>query len=86
MLKFGGGGMLAALLFFWIPVRRRKWLSMFGLLLLVALGFAATGCGGNQAGASTSGGSGTTPGYYTVVVSGTSGSQVENLAVQVTVQ
>ncbi|HEX4032123.1 MAG TPA: chitobiase/beta-hexosaminidase C-terminal domain-containing protein [Terracidiphilus sp.] len=86
MLKFGGGGMLAALLFFWIPVRRRKWLSMFGLLLLVALGFAATGCGGNQAGASTSGGSGTTPGDYTVVVSGTSGSQVENLAVQVTVQ
>lgn len=88
LLQFGGGGTLVALLFFWVPVRRRKWASLLTVLLLAGVALAATGCGGSyklstsQSGAT----SGTTPGNYTITVSGTSGSQVQNVSVPVTVQ
>lgn len=88
MLKFGGGGTLAALLIFWLPLRRRKWQSMLGLLLLVGLVFAAAGCSsGSKLSTSTSGASsGTTPGDYVITVSGTSGSQTQNITVPITVK
>jgi len=67
----GGGATLAAVLLFGIPARRRRWASMFALLLaIVAFGTAGCGGGGN------SGGGGktipaTTAGNYTFTVTGT---------------
>jgi Legume lectin domain/Chitobiase/beta-hexosaminidase C-terminal domain len=81
-----GGGTFAALLFFCVPFRRRKWQSLFGLLIFVAIAATVSGCGG---GGSMSGGgsgnSGTTAGNYTVTVTATSGSTTATTAVTVTV-
>ncbi|HEY1257020.1 MAG TPA: choice-of-anchor D domain-containing protein [Terracidiphilus sp.] len=68
---------LAAILFIWIPRRRRSWLTMLGLLILfVSVGAVGCGGGGNSGGGGGGGGgnAGTTPGTYTVTVTGTSGS------------
>jgi hypothetical protein len=76
-----GGTALAVVFFFGIP-RRRNWLAMLGLLVFcVSLG--AMGCGGSSSGG---GNSGTTPGMYTVVVAGTSGTTTETATVTLTVQ
>jgi hypothetical protein len=65
---FGGGVLLAFLLFLGIPARRRNWRSMLGIcVLMMALGSLAA-CGG---GSSSSGTSGTTPDTYTFTVTGT---------------
>jgi hypothetical protein len=71
-----GGAVLACLLLFGLPARRRPWLSMLGLaVLFAALAGGVTACGG---GGSGSGGGtsvvGTTPGAYTFIVTGSSGS------------
>jgi hypothetical protein len=69
----GGGAVLALLMFFGIPARRRSWRSMVGMIvLMVALGSLA-GCGGG--GSSNSGGGGnsdpgTAAGTYTFTVTG----------------
>ena len=72
-LGAGGGAVLALLIFFGIPARRRSWRSMMGILVaMVALGVLSS-CGGSGGG----GGGGTTtiPGHsagtYTFTVSGT---------------
>ena len=70
----GSGALLAVLLFFGIPARRRSWRSMLGILIaLVALG-ALSSCGGG----SNNGGGGTNPkdpgtaaGSYTFTITGT---------------
>jgi hypothetical protein len=74
-----GGATLACLLFFGIPVRRRRWQTLLGLvvLLLVLTGgvLACSGGGGNSSGGGGGGGTtnpGTTAGTYTVTVTGTS--------------
>ncbi len=66
-----GGTALAMIAAFLVPRRRRNWLAMSSLFGLV-LSISVVGCGG---GGSTTGGgnSGTTPGSYTVTVTGTSG-------------
>jgi subtilase family serine protease len=71
-----GGAALACIVFFWIPVRRRGWRNLLGLVALcAALAFAATACAGNSNSTSSQGGStGTTSGSYTITVTGTSGS------------
>jgi hypothetical protein len=80
----GGGLVLACALFFWIPKKRRSWLAMF--LLLVFLGsMAGMACGGGGGGGNN-GNPGTTPGTYTVTVTGTSGSLSHNTTVTLTVQ
>jgi len=87
-----GGATLACLLFFGIPARRRSWRAMLGMLaLLVVLagGAAACGGGGNNGGGGGGGGggnSGTTPGAYTITVTGTSGTITETGTVALTVQ
>ncbi len=69
-----GGTALALLLFFTVP-RRRNWMAMLGLLvLLFSVGLSACGGRGSVSGGGGSGNSGTTPGTYTVTVTGTSGS------------
>ena len=70
------GTALALLLMIGVPRRRRGWRTMLGVLALsIALG--SIGCGGdgggNGGGGSGGGNSGTTPGTYTITVTGTSG-------------
>jgi subtilase family serine protease len=63
----GGGAVLALLVFFGIPARRRSWRAMFGMVvLLVTLG-SLTACGGGG-GNSTTTIPGTTAGTYTFTV------------------
>jgi hypothetical protein len=66
----GSGAVLAFLVFLGIPARRRSWRKMLGMLiLLVVLGtVSACGGGGSSTGTTTVGG--TTPGTYTVTVTG----------------
>jgi hypothetical protein len=64
-----GGTALAVLLILAIPRRRRGWLAMFVLLAIFA-SIGVAGCGGNS---KSSGNSGTSPGTYTITVTGTSG-------------
>jgi hypothetical protein len=80
-----GEGTLAAILFLWLPFRRRKWQTMFGLLVLTTI-IAITGCGTNKPIGKTGGTSGTTAGAYTITVTGTSGSVQATTTVSVTVQ
>ncbi len=68
----GEGLVLALLVFLGIPARRRRLLSMFGVLVvMVALGGLA-GCGGGSSSGGSGGGTpGTTSGTYTATVTGT---------------
>ncbi|HXR39214.1 MAG TPA: Ig-like domain repeat protein [Terracidiphilus sp.] len=79
-----GGAALALLLFFVVP-RRRNWMAMLGLLVLFAAG-AAVGCGGGGGGGG-GGNPGTTPGTYTVTVTGkdTTANITQNTAFTLTV-
>jgi hypothetical protein len=79
------GTTLACVLLFGIPVRRRGWRAMLGMIVLLAfLTGSIVSCGGSSGGGGTSN-SGTTAGAYTVTVSGTSGSTMETTTVAVTV-
>jgi hypothetical protein len=90
-LGAGSGAVLALLVFFGIPARRRSWCAMLSILVvMIALG-ALAGCG--VSGSSNSGGggggggnAGTTAGNYTVTVTGTSGATIASGTVALTVQ
>jgi subtilase family serine protease len=68
LLGAGGGAVLAVLVFFGIPARRRRWRAMLGMLaFLMALGgLSACGGGGGGGGGTTI--PGTTAGTYTFTV------------------
>lgn len=66
----GGGAVLACLLFFGIPARRRGWRSMLAILLLIAAMGSLSACG-SGGGSTTTGTAGTTAGTYTFTVTGT---------------
>jgi subtilase family serine protease len=76
-LGAGSGAVLAVLVFFGIPARRRSWRSMLGILVaMIALG-ALSGCGGSSGGGGGGGGGGTTnpgttAGTYTFTVTSSS--------------
>jgi hypothetical protein len=89
-LGAGSGALLALLVFFGIPARRRSWRAMLGILIAMAALGAMSSCGG---GGSSGGGGGTTPsnpgttaGTYTVTVTGTSGSIMPTTTVTLSVQ
>jgi len=84
LLKYGGEGTLVAMLIVWLPLRRRKWQALLGFLLLGVVAAATSGCAGN--GASLHKSSGTTPGNYTITVTGTSGSNQATTSIIYTVQ
>jgi hypothetical protein len=66
-----GGAVLALVFLFGIPARRRKWLSMLGLLVFF-VSIAAIGCGsGAGGGGGGKSNPGTTAGTYSVTVTGT---------------
>jgi hypothetical protein len=84
----GGGAVLACVLLFGIPARRRKWRAMLGMAaLLVTLAAGLGACGRLRTIAcpalSTAG---TTPGAYTVTVTGASGAIAATGTVALTVQ
>ncbi|MGA9072028.1 MAG: chitobiase/beta-hexosaminidase C-terminal domain-containing protein, partial [Terracidiphilus sp.] len=84
-----GGAVLACVLLFGIPARRRSWLKMLGMsLLLVALAGGAIACGGGGGGTNCTPTttSGTTPGTYTITVTGTSNLSTSTGTVSLTVQ
>jgi len=81
-LGAGSGAVLALLVFFGIPARRRSWRAMLSILVaMIALGALAS-CGGGGSG----GNAGTTAGTYTVTVTGTSGATIASGTVTLTVQ
>jgi len=84
----GGETLAAAVLLFFLPIRRRRWHSLIGMVGLVFLLAAASGCGGTSQSISTGGGSSTatTPGNYTITVTGTSGTATATAAVSFAVQ
>jgi trimeric autotransporter adhesin len=75
---------MASLLWFGFPIRRRRRVTQLGLLLIATLIGGAIGCGGGMAAAPPSN-PGTTPGAYTVTVTGSSGAITATTAVTVTV-
>jgi hypothetical protein len=82
-----GGTAVASLLFFGIPARRRRWRTMVGMFVLLALltgGLVSCG-GGGGGGGGNKGNPGTTAGSYTITVTGTSGSIMQTTNVSVTV-
>ena len=89
---FAGSAALACILLVSIPARRRRWQRILGMLVLlfsIAGGVFACGGGGSGGGGGGGGGggnAGTTPGTYTVTVTGTSGAITESGAVTLTVQ
>jgi subtilase family serine protease len=67
----GGSAVLALLVFFGIPARRRGWRSMLGALALVAALATLSGCGDFWQAPSGDTSGGTTSGTYTFTVTGT---------------
>jgi hypothetical protein len=66
-LGAGGGAVLALLLFFGIPARRRSWRTMLGALVLMVIMGAMAGCGGSGGGGGNKN-LGTTAGNYVFTV------------------
>ena len=85
-----GGTVLACLLFFWTPRRRRGWRTTLGMLALLATFTGSVlACSSVQGGGNGGGGGsnpGTTVGTYTVTVTGTSGSETQTGTVTLTVE
>jgi hypothetical protein len=68
-----GGAVLAVVLFFWLPIRQKKWRAMLGVLFGLVLFSSLTACGGGGGNSSSSQQTnpGTTSGNYTITVTGT---------------
>jgi hypothetical protein len=81
------GAVLALLVFFGIPARRRSWNAMLSVLVaMIALGALAS-CGSGSSNSGGGGGNaGTTAGTYTVTVNGTSDATTASGTVTLTVQ
>jgi hypothetical protein len=68
------GATFALMLLFVKPRKRKDWVALIGLLLLfVSTGLIACGGGSSGGGAGGGGNTGTTPGAYTITVTGRSG-------------
>ena len=83
-LGAGSGALLALLVFFGIPARRRSWRSMLGILVVMAALGVMSSCGGGSSGGGGGGGGGTSnpgtsSGNYTFTVT-SSGSATSNPA------
>jgi subtilase family serine protease len=67
----GSGAVLALLLFFGIPARRRSWQSMLGILVLMAALGSLAACGGSPSTTTPPVTTGTSTGTYTFTITGT---------------
>ncbi|MGC1463841.1 MAG: Ig-like domain repeat protein [Terracidiphilus sp.] len=83
-----GGAILSCILLFGIPARRRRFLNVLGMLvLLLSLAGGMIACGGSSnSGTIKTNIPGTTPGTYTATVTGTSGATTATGTVTITVQ
>jgi hypothetical protein len=84
MAVTGSGAILALMMFFGIPARRRSWRAVLGMLLLItALGSLAA-CGGGSGGSGGGGGGtsdpGTASGKYVFTVNATGGDSARTTA------
>jgi len=82
-----GGTALALVLLIGVPRRRRNWLAIVGLAVLVA-SISAIGCGGGSSvggGGGGGGNAGTSAGTYTVTITGTGTSSGSSSSVTATV-
>ena len=70
-LGAGSGALLALLVFFGVPARRRSWRAMLGMIVLLAALASLSACGGGGASGGSSGIPGTTSGAYTFTLTGT---------------
>ena len=79
------GAALACLVILGISTRRKRWQTLLGMLvLLVVLAGGVLACGGSiKSGGQTN--PGTTPGAYTITVTGTSGSLQQTTTISLTV-
>jgi hypothetical protein len=78
---------LACVLLFGIPARRRRWRTAFAMLaLLVTLMGGLLACGGSGGSPPCTPMPGTTPGTYTITVTGTSGATTATGTVSLSVQ
>jgi hypothetical protein len=87
LFGLSSGASLAAVLFLWLPFRRRRWQALFSLLLLGVIASVATGCVSSKPTTPppTKTG-GTTTGSYIITVTGTSGSTNATTTIAVAVQ
>ena len=84
---FEGGAVLVCLALFGSSRRRRNWQALSETLALLVVLSGLLGCGSNGGGAGGGqGNSGTTPGAYTITVSGTSGSLQQTTTILLTVK
>lgn len=85
----GAGATLACCFFLGFSSRRRRWRTVLGLVLLLALVFGVASCGGGSSGGGGGGGGnnipGTTPGQYAIVVSAASGTTTATTTITLTV-
>jgi hypothetical protein len=70
-LGAGSGAVLAVLIFFGIPARRRSWRNLLGILVVMGVIGTLSSCGGGGGGGKTNGNPGTTAGTYTFTVTAT---------------
>jgi hypothetical protein len=80
----GRGMILSALLLFGVPVHRRRCKTLFMLLLIAAASAMVVGCGGGANANKANANPGTTPGNYTVTVTGVAGTTMATTPVTVT--
>ncbi len=81
-----GGAALACFLLFCFPPRRRSQALLGLAALLAALAGGAAACGSNVTRNVVANNAGTTPGAYTITVTGTAGATAETGTITVTVQ
>jgi hypothetical protein len=82
------GAALACVALLIVPLRRRTWLALMGWMAIFAT-FAGMGCGGGGNSGGGGGGQsnpGTTPGTYTVTITGVSSGMTETGTVALMVQ
>jgi hypothetical protein len=79
-----GGATLACLLLFGIPARRR-WRTLLGMVMLLAVLIGGVVSCGGKAKTINTGSPGTTAGSYTITVTGTSGALSQTTTVNLTV-
>jgi subtilase family serine protease len=81
-----GGTIFAAVIFLGVPSRRRRWPTLFCLVMMASLA-VAVGCGGGSSSTGGGGGGNGTPaGTYSITVTGTSGATSHVIVVSLTVQ
>lgn len=82
-----GGALFAGIFAMGVPVRRRRWTALLGLIFCALL-LTGIGCGGSSGGGGGGGGTnpGTPAGNYVIAVTGTSGNLSHTSNVTITVQ